>query len=147
VHCRVLRRNLEATHVRRQKEERLALRPRRERPVDALDLAYQAGNLGVGPEPQQRKLGEHLSGGGDGLPADARVAVPGLLEIRAQVTPVGGRHPIDRPSEDGSQRVQQRQRQFPGKAQEDAGEARQDFGILAASHRKARTHERISVYF
>ena len=147
VHGRVLRSDFEAAHVRRKEKQRLALRVRGERQIDAVDLAHHRSDLGVRAEPERRQLGEHLARGGDRLAAHARIGVTGLLEIGAQVAPVGGRYPIDGPPEDASQRVQQRQRQFPGEAQDDAGEPGQGFGILAASHKKAARNERFSVYF
>ena len=52
----------------------------------------------------------------------ARSAVARLQQVRSKLAPVGGRYPIDHPAEEASQRMQQRQWQFPDEAQENAGE-------------------------
>src|ERR1051326_4087578 len=132
----VLRGDLEAAHMRSEKKQRLSLVARGERLLDAMHAPHHRRHFGVRPEPERGQLGEHLARRADRLAPGARVGVPGLLQIGAQVPAIGGRNPIDRPAEDASQRVQQRQRQLPGETQENAGE-RQDFGILAPSHKKA----------
>jgi hypothetical protein len=62
----------------------------------------------------------------------ARIGVAGEREIRLQIAAVGGGHPIQRPAEDSSQRVQPRQRKTGQRFEDNPGEAAQSFGILAA---------------
>src|SRR3954469_13463706 len=132
----VLRGNFEAAHVRREEEQRLAFLACGECLLHALHLTHHRHDLGMRPEPQRRQLGEHLPRLSDRRAAGAGIDVAGLQQVGAQVPAIGGRDPINQPPEDGSQRMQQRQRQLPGEMQENAGE-RQDFGILAPSHKKA----------
>src|SRR6185436_18858923 len=126
----------EAAHMRSEKKQRLSLVARGERLLHAMHASHHRRHFGVRPEPERGQLGEHLARRADRLAPGARVGVPGLLQIGAQVRAIGGRNPIDRPAEGASQRMQERQRQLPGETQENAGE-RQDFGILAPSHKKA----------
>ena len=68
-------------------------------------------------------LPDQVPGVGDRRPAHARVVDPGEREIGAQVAAVGGRYPIHRPPEDGSQQMQHRQRQACDQTEENPGEA------------------------
>ena len=111
---------------------------------------HQRGHLVLRPEPQRRQLGDHLPDRGDGLAARARVRVAGQREVLAQVPAVGGGHPIDRPAEDGSHRVQQREAAISRRTRRrKRGESVQDYLIsLRSFHPETvRNNERTSLYF
>ena len=106
-----LRADLEAADVRREQHDGLAGGARRLVMREAVDLAQQSEALGARPQPDPGRLEQHLARLGDRRAAQARVAVAGERQVLAQVAAVGGRHPVDRPAEEASQRVQHAQRQ------------------------------------
>ena len=113
-------------------------------------LAHQRRDLGVRAEPQRRQLDQHLARRARSpRGACARRYSRPARRLLAQVPPVGGRHPIDRPAEDASQRVQQRQRQLAATQTQDeaSGERSKILVSLRPSHKKDARNERISLYF
>src|SRR5688572_8111194 len=99
---RILRGDLEASHVRREEEERLALRARRLDGLHSIHRADQRRDLILWPQPHGGRLEEHLSGVRDRRTTHARIAIAGAFQVLAQVAPVGGRYPIHRPAEQAS---------------------------------------------
>ena len=71
---RVVCGDLEAAHVRRKKEQRLALRARRVHRLQALHFTHQRGDLVLRAQPHRRRLDQRLAGMRDRGTAYARVA-------------------------------------------------------------------------